>query len=162
MKVRRFNSLSGRKKRRKSLVLSSQGSFITINCVMTPADIQIDLPSSGDHSVCAEVSHTKDSFVSLMKGFLPQRFFKPKSTHFIFRFDCSNGLIYEVTRETRISLVVLEPQNGQGINLKSPRSDAHSSKKCSIAPKINGVKELPNCEIKDNLSGESWQNPRVI
>lgn len=26
-------------------------------------------------------------------------------------------------------------------------------------PKINeGVKELPNCEIKDNLAGKSWQN----
>ncbi len=53
---------------------------------MTPADIQIDLPSSGDHLACAEVSHTKDSFVSLMKGFLPQRFFKPKSTYFILHF----------------------------------------------------------------------------
>lgn len=62
-----------REERRKKKLSSflSQGSFITINCVMTPADIQIDLPSSGDHLACAEVSHTKDSFVSLMKGFLP-------------------------------------------------------------------------------------------
>lgn len=97
-KVKRFNCGS----ERKSLALSlSQASFITINCVVTPADIQIDLPSSGDHSACAEVSHTKDSFVSLMKGFLPQRSFKPKSTYFILRFDCCNGLIYEVTVETR-------------------------------------------------------------
>lgn len=94
----------GGKKEEKVQLLLSQGSFITINCVMTPADIQIDLPSSGDHLACAEVSYTKDSFVSLMKGFLPQRFFKPKSTYFILYFDCYNGLIYEVTVETHISL----------------------------------------------------------
>lgn len=75
-----------RERKKESLRLLSQGSFITINCVMTPADIQIDLPSSGDHLACAEVSHTKDSFVSLMKGFLPRRFFKPKSRYFIFAF----------------------------------------------------------------------------
>lgn len=119
-KVEKFNAGSERKKEEKVQFLLSQGSFITINCVMTPADIQIDLPSPGDHLACAEVSHTKDSFVSLMKGFLPQRFFKPKSTYFILHFDCCNGLIYEVTVETRISLVVLQPQNGLGINLKSP------------------------------------------
>lgn len=128
---------------------------------MTPVDIQIDLPSSGDHLACAEVSHAEDSFVSLMKGFLPQCFFKPKSTYFIHHFDCCNGLIYEVTVETRVSLVVLSPQNGQGINLKSPDLNL-IFQKCSSAPKINeGVKELPSCDIKDNLSGESWQNSSV-
>lgn len=88
------------KREEKVQLLLSLGSFITINCMMTLADIQIDLPSSGDHLVCAQVSHTKDSFVSLMKGFLPQCFFKPKSTYFILHFDCCNGLIYEVSVET--------------------------------------------------------------
>jgi len=67
---------SERKRKEKVSLFLSKGSFITINGVVTQADIQIDLPSSGDHSAGAEVSHTKDSFVSLMKGFLPKRFFK--------------------------------------------------------------------------------------
>lgn len=145
-------------KEEKVQLLLSQGSFITINCVMTPADIQIDLPSSGDYLACAEVSYTKDSFVSLMKGFLPQCFFKPKSTYFILLFDCRNGLIYEVNVETCISLVVLQPENEQGMNLKSPVPALIFQKNAAVPPK--SMKELrPNCEINDNLCGKSWQNP---
>lgn len=130
---------------------------------MTPADIQIDLPSSGDHLACTEVTHTKDSFGSLMKGFLPQCFFKPKSTYFILYFDCCNGLIYEVTSETCISLVVLKLQSGQEINLKISRYNPHFSKMLWYLKKINArVKEILNFEIKSNLSGKCWQKPNVI
>lgn len=111
---------------------------------MTPADIQIDLPSSGDHLACTEVTHTKDSFGSLMKGFLPQCFFEPKSTYFILYFDCCNGLIYEVTSETCISLVVLKLQSGQEINLKISRYNPHFSKNAVVLEKksMHGLRKF--------------------
>lgn len=131
---------------------------------MTPADIQIDFPSSGDHLACTEVTHTKDSFGSLMKSFLPQCFFKPKSTYFILYFDCCNGLIYEVTSETCISLVVLKLQSGEEINLKISRYNPHFSKNVVVPEKksMHGLKEILNFEIKSNLSGKCWQKPNVI
>lgn len=111
---------------------------------MTPADIQIDLPSSGEHLAYAEVSHTEDSFVSLKTGFLPQCFFKPK-IHLFYHLDCCNGLIYEVTAETRISLVLLLPRNWQAINLKSPDPNPIFRKKNAAVPPKS--MELKSCQI---------------
>lgn len=70
-----------------------------------------------------------------MKSFLPQCFFKPKSTYFILYFDCCNGLIYEVTSETCISLVVLKLQSGEEINLKISRYNPHFSKNVVVPEK---------------------------